>query len=193
VTLWRRIFEERKRVLVPLAIVLVANIAILLLAVLPLQSAVATAGVRAADAMRELAEARIVERQATQARGSKEQADEELRKFYTEVLPKDFPTAEATTTLWLTEAAEANGLIVKGSSSHSTDIRDSRLSRAESKITLEGRYPSIRRFLHDLETAKEFVIVDRVELAERATGEAASGVLELSLTVSTYFLNQRQQ
>jgi hypothetical protein len=189
-TLLTRIFEERRRVLLPLAIALAANVAILLLAVLPLQTAVSTAERGLSDAMRELGEARRTERQATAARTSKERADVELQKFYTDVLPASYGTARQTTNIWLTEAARESGLEFKGSHFDSETIRDSRLSRAFSKITLQGRYPSIRKFLYALETAKEFIVVEKVELAEQGDGLSANGTLQVSLTVSTYFVTK---
>jgi Tfp pilus assembly protein PilO len=186
--LLRRIFEERRRVLLPLLIVLVVNVAALLLAVLPLRTAVAAAQSGAADAMLQLGEARRLERQVGQARTSKEHADEELRRFYTEVLPRDLPTATKTMNLWVTEAARDAGLEFSGSQFDWTEIRDSRLSRAFSRITLEGNYPNMRRFLHALETADEFIVVERVELAQQNDQPSANGPLEVSLVVATYFL-----
>ena len=191
-SLWRRIFEERKQVLLPLGIALVANIAVLMLAVLPLQTAVASADARAVGAMRELGDARRLDRQVTQARTGKVRADEELHKFYTEVLPRDFPTAQTTTNLWLTQAAEDAGLSFKGSHFDWDAIRDSALSRAFSRVTLEGRYPNIRRFLYDVEKAKEFIVVEKVELAEQGDQPAANGLLEVSLVVATYFQTKHQ-
>ena len=185
--LWRRIYEERKRILLPLAIVLVSNIAVLILAVLPLRNVVAAAEARALDAKRDLADAMRLERQVTQAQSSKTQADDELRKFYSDVLPRDFPTAEMTTNLWLIEAAAEAGLAFKSSRFTTTEVKDSDLTRAYSRVTLEGRYPNIRRFLYEVETAKEFIIVERVELAEQGGQPGANSPLEVSLFVSTYF------
>lgn len=190
--IWRRIFDERRRLLLPLLIAVIVNIAVLLLAVIPLQTAVASAQERAVDAMRELGDARRVDRQLTQAKASKAQADEELRKFYGDVLPRDLATAESTTNVWLTQAAEDAGLTFKGSRFDWDEVRDSRLSRAFSRVTLQGRYANIRRFLYSLETAKEFIVVERVELAQQGDQPTANGVLEVSLIVSTYFVTHPQ-
>lgn len=188
--IWRRVFDERRQVLLPLLIAVVVNIAVLLLAVIPLQTAVASAQERAVDAMRELGDARRLDRQLTQAKTSKTQADSELQKFYGEVLPRDLATAESTTNVWLTQAAEEAGLVFKGSHFDWDEIRDSRLSRAFSRVTLEGRYANIRRFLYSMETAKEFIVVERVELAQQGDQPTANGMLEVSLLVSTYFVTR---
>jgi len=187
-TLWGRVYRERKRVLVPLGIALVANLAVLILAVIPLRAALNAAGSRSLDAMRELAEARRAARQATDARASKLQADEQLRHFYTGVLPGSFQEAETTANLWLAQTAEDDGLVFKGSHFDWTPVRDTVLSRASARITLEGSYVDIRRFLRDVETTKEFIIVERVELADPGDQPGMTGRLQVALTVSTYFL-----
>lgn len=187
-TLWSRIFHERKRVLVPLAIGLVVNVAVLALAVLPLRSVIGATEVRSIDAMRDVAAAKRLERQVTQARASKVRADDELRKFYTEVLPPHFQAAETTTNLWLAQAAQGAGLVFKGSHFDWDEVRDSQLTRASGRITLEGPYANIRRFLHSVETAREFIIIERVELADPGDQPGSAGRLQVSLIVSTYFL-----
>jgi len=187
-SLWRRIYVERRRVILPLAIAIVVNVAVLGLAVLPLQGGVTSSEIQASEAAASLADARRVEHQARDAQASKQRATEELQKFYTEVLPKDLHTAENTTGLWLTQAAKDAGLVFKGSHFEYAEVRDSRLSRAYTKVTLQGRYPNIRKFLYAVETAQEFIIVERVELAQQGDQPSANGLLEVLLLVSTYFV-----
>jgi Tfp pilus assembly protein PilO len=186
----RRVFEERRRVLLPLVVVLVANVAILVLAVLPLRSAVSSAEAEAARTMQELGDARRLQTQVTRARASKQDADEELRLFYGSVLPRDLPTAQKTINLWVNEAARAAGLEFRGSQFDWDEVRDSPLTRAFSRVTLQGTYPDIRQFLHAVEAAEEFVVVERVELVQQADEISASGALEVSLVVATYFLTK---
>lgn len=186
----RRIFDERKAILLPLVVVVVANVAVLLLGILPLRTAVAMAESDATQATLQLGEARRQQRDAEQARASREGADNGLRRFYNEVLPRDLTTAQKTLNLWVTEAARDAGLEFQGSQFDWGEVRDSALSRAFSRITLQGSYSSIRRFLHAVETAEEFVVVESVELVQQADQGAASGALEVSLVVSTYFLTK---
>ena len=185
--LWRRVYEERRSVVLPLVIGLAVNAAVFLLAVLPLRRIVATSQARAAEATVELANAKQVEQQARGARASKDRAAEELRKFYEETLPADASSAQKTTNYWLQEAARGTGLTFRGSRFQSELVEKSRLTRAFSRVTLQGRYPNIRRFLHEVETAQEFIVVERVELAQ--TDQAStSGLLEVSLVVATYYI-----
>jgi Tfp pilus assembly protein PilO len=66
-------------------------------------------------------------------------------------------------------------------------------------VTVEGQYQNLRRFIHDLETNKQFIIINSVEL-ERSTetnnllpaeGEPATGArvspVSLRLEMTTYF------
>lgn len=61
-------------------------------------------------------------------------------------------------------------------------------------VTVEGPYQNLRRFVHDLETSKQFVIINTVEL-ERATessggsetATAGSSLVSLRLEMTTYF------
>jgi hypothetical protein len=146
-TLWRRVYEERKSLVLPLLIVLVANVGVLLLAVLPLRTSVAAQQSAAAEARSGLDAAKRVEKQVQQARASKERADGELQKFYTAVLPRDFAAAQRMANLWLNEAAQDAGLVFRGNQFDRAEKRDSRLSRAYSRVVLRGRYADIRRFL----------------------------------------------
>ena len=186
----RRIFDERKAILLPLVVVVLANLAVLVLGVLPLRTAVAAAEADATRATVQLGEARRQQREAEKARASKEGADNDLRRFYTEVLPRDLPTAQKTMNLWVNEAARGAGLTFQGSQFDWGEVRDSALSRAYSRITLQGSYADIREFLHAVETAEEFVVVESVELVQQADQGATTGALEVSLIVSTYFLTR---
>ena len=184
--IWRRIFDERKRAVLPLVLILAANVAVLVLAVLPLRAAVASAERSSIDAMAALADARRQEKRASDAKASQGRADTELKKFYTDVLPRDFANAQRTANLWLSQAARDAGLTFKGSQFDWEEVTESSLLRAFARVTLEGRYANIRRFLYAVETAQEFIVVESVELAGETS--SPSEMLRVSLLVSTYFM-----
>jgi len=188
-TLWRRIYAERRRVLLPLIVASVANLVVLLFGVLPLGRSVAAAETEAQNAIMNLASARHLQRQARDASASRDRADRELRQFYTTILPKDFAVAAKTTNRWLQEAARDAGLQYRGANFAWEAGRESPLSRAWSDVTLRGRYADIRRFLRAVEAAEEFLVVERVELAQPAMS-GAEGMLEVSLLVSTFFVTE---
>ncbi len=65
-------------------------------------------------------------------------------------------------------------------------------------VTVEGQYQSLRRFVRDLETTKQFVIINAIELerssetntqpgADAAAGGAQSSPVSLRLDMATYF------
>jgi Tfp pilus assembly protein PilO len=194
-SLWQRIFQERRRVVVPLAIALVANIAVLLLAVLPLRTNVASLQEQSVNASLALAQARHLEKSAKDALASRERANTELQKFYEEILPRGLPDAMRINRSWLPGAAEAAGLRYTGGAGDQDELRDSRLTRATSKISLEGSYANIRKFLYSVETAEEFVVIERVELQQTgndAPSTAPSGRLLVVMSVATYFLTPKQ-
>jgi Tfp pilus assembly protein PilO len=189
VSLWARVYEDRRRVILPLAVLVAVAIAVLLLGVWPLQSRVAASETAALQARVELSTARRLERQAREAAAKRTHADADLQTFYADVLPRDFATATRTTNRWLLEAAREAGLEFKASHFDWAPVRDSRLSRAFSTVTLSGNYASIRRFLYAMETASEFIVVEQVGLAEASSTRGNSGTLDVSLSVSTYFLS----
>jgi Tfp pilus assembly protein PilO len=188
-SLWRRIYAERRRILLPLIVVAVGNIVVLLVAVLPLGRSVAAAEAEAQNAAMGLVRARQLERQARNATTSRDRADRELRQFYTDILPRDFAVAAKTTNRWLQQAARDAGLEYRGANFAWEGVRESPLSRAWSDVTLRGRYADIRRFLRAVEAADEFLVVERLELAQPAMS-GADGMLEVSLLVSTFFVTE---
>ena len=62
--------------------------------------------------------------------------------------------------------------------------RDSSLVRYTSKVELAGGYRDVRAFIHELETAPEFVVIDDITLTEE---DVEGGLLQLTLQLSTYF------
>ena len=185
-SLWRRIYEERRSIVLPLLVILALNGVILALVLLPLRQSVAAAGQAREEARLALANAQLRERQAREARVSRERADQDLRRFYTEILPRDQATATRATNVWLQRAALADGLEFAASNAAQAPIRESRLSRASATVSLLGRYPNIRQFLHAVESAEEFIVIERVELSETAQ-ESAGTSLNVQLQVASYY------
>ena len=56
-------------------------------------------------------------------------------------------------------------------------------------MVLAGNYADIRRFIYELDTAPEFVVIEDVSLAQREEGAAP---LVLTLQVSTYYWMERE-
>ena len=189
--LWRRIYAEHRRVLLPLLVVAAANVVLFVGVVLPVGRSVATAERDAQDATLNLATARQLDRQARNAAASRDRADRELQAFYGDVLPSTFVVAERTTRRWLQQAARDAGLEYRAANFTWEPVRESPLSRASADVTLRGRYADIRRFLHAVEAADEFLVVERLALTQPAnTPQGTAGMLEVSLIVSTFFVTE---
>jgi Tfp pilus assembly protein PilO len=190
VTLWRRVYTERRAVILPLLVLIIANVAVLGLAVVPLTESVAGLEAEAIDATFSLRTAQVADRQAKDARASKERAEQELKKFYAEILPGNFTAARKLVALsFLDRTARDAGLTFQRSQVEESDVKDSQLKRIGAKVTLIGEYQNIRKFLYAVETAEEFVIIERVAVAQAGDLRASnSGALEVTLDVATYYV-----
>ncbi len=187
-TLWRRVYVERRAVVLPLLILLGINAVLYAGVVWPLRQSVKTASSERDDARFALANAQLRHKQAKDAVADRERADRDLQHFYQEVLPRDQATATRATNVWLAQAAKADGLVFTSSSASQTPERESTLTKATTTVSLLGVYPNIRRFLHAVEAAEEFIIIDRVELSESEQNRPGAGTpLSVQLLVSSYY------
>ncbi len=183
--LWERIFAEKRALILPVAIGLGINLPIYTLAVYPQTTRIATATQRAEAAAR----ARVTaERTQTEIRAmvaGKGRADQELEKFYTEVLPLDLSGARRVTYLRLAQLAERTNLRYERRTVRMANERESRLAKLDMTMVLAGAYEDVRRFIYELETASEFVVIEDVALAQ---GDEQNAPLVLTLQVATYYV-----
>jgi hypothetical protein len=185
----RRIFSEKRGVMIPLLVALLVNIGVYALVVYPLgvKSATAEDRAKAATSARQAAERDMASAGALVA--SKARADEELATFYQKVLPASSDDARRITYSRLPALArKANMKFTERRAEDDLQSqRDSQLGRVRTRIVLEGDYQSVRQFLYELETTPEFIIVDDVTLAQAEAGKP----LALTVEVSTYFRQGR--
>ena len=183
-TLARRIFVEKRALIIPVAVGVVLNIAAYLFVVRPL--ALKSAGVadRAAAARQALA---VAERDLAAARAlvtGTSRADEELATFYEQVLPPDQNSARRLTYLSIYHLArKMNVKFLDRKTEVEPPKRDARVGRWKIRTELQGDYENLRQFIYALESAPEFVIIDDVTLAEANQNEP----LALTVNLSTYF------
>ena len=64
------------------------------------------------------------------------------------------------------------------------DLRDSPLKKFTYTAALSGDYRNIRRFLHDLETAPEFLVLEDVQLSQN---DVDSRALNVTVQIATYY------
>ena len=154
------------------------------LAVYPASVEVEDAGRRAAVAAASLEAARRRFESARLAADAMTRADAELRTFHEEILPRDLAGARALTFARLAALAADHGLLMERRASAPDREEGSQLARLQVSMLLSGAYRDIRRFIHALETAPEFVIIEEIVLSQGDETEAGE---VLSLVLSTYY------
>jgi hypothetical protein len=183
----KRILREKRFLALPLLLGLLANIFVYILVVYPL-------GVKSAGA-RERADAAAValkaaEQESTAARelvAGKARAEEELMTFYDKVVPANLAAARRITYARLPELARRSSVRYEaGTFDTERDTKDNRLNRLRMHLVLRGDYENLRRFIYDVETSQEFVIIDDVTLVQ----PDAAMPLTLTLELSTYYRMQ---
>jgi Tfp pilus assembly protein PilO len=180
----RRVFTEKRSLIVPLVIAVIANIALYIIVVYPLSQKVAGGeqAARASSTALDAAKRDYAAARATVA--GKGQADEELRKFYGEVLPPDMSGARRITFLRMEQLARQCGLRLERETSDPKPERDSQLVKFTYTASLSGEYRNIRRFIHELETAPEFLVLENVELSQ---SETETRGLNVNVQIATYY------
>ena len=183
-TLLRRIASDHRRLVMAVAVLLAVDGLLYAVALYPWSRKVVQAEADAAAAESRLVQMRTAWETATRTGASSTRAEERLEQFYTEVLPPDFAGARAILSPYLDRLARDSALVLERQSSVSDRERGSRLSRLRTTMVLAGRYEDVRRFIHVLETAPEFILVEDVVLGQ---GDESDDRLVLTLGVSTYY------
>jgi Tfp pilus assembly protein PilO len=186
-TLLKRVFAEKRALAIPLFLVLLANILAYVIVVYPLGVKSVGARDRAITAASAVQTAEADQASAKELVSGKARAEQELAMFYGKVLPSDLAAARRVTYARLPTLARKSSVRYQaGTFDVDPDLRNARLGRLHTRMTLEGSYENIRHFIYDLETSSEFVIVDDVTLAQTETTAPVSATLELS----TYYRNR---
>jgi len=180
-----RVAGEHRRVLLPLAVLLVANILAYIFIVAPLAQRVSNIEERETQAQADLAAARQEHAEANGTLTGKDRAARELQTFYASVLPGDLASARRLWSVRVPQLATQLGIFFDSRQTPRPDRqRDSDLMRLRSEVGLAGRYNDLRTFIHRLETSPEFVVIDTIELEDT---DDESGLLEVTLQLSTYY------
>lgn len=181
----KRIFDDKRRLIIPLLAGLALNVVLLIAVVYPLRARVRSTEARAGTATQQLLAA---EREHSEARGitaGRDRTDVALKAFYKEVLPASHAQARQATFLRLTQLAEQHNLEPSRRSTDPAQNRESSLARLQIAMTLKGNYEDIRRFIYHVESGSDFIVIDSISL--RQEPEAGAG-LTLTLALSTYYL-----
>jgi Tfp pilus assembly protein PilO len=181
----RRVLAEKRRRILPIVIAVVVNIALFAIVLYPLSKKVAGGEQQARAADTALMAAKRDYEAARATVKGKGQADQELQKFYTDVLPPDLSAARRATFLRIEQLAQKSSLrLERETTSEPKPQRDSQLVKFTYRAYLSGEYRNIRRFIHELETASEFLVLENVELTQ---SEIENRGLNVSVDIATYY------
>ena len=186
VGLVRRVVQEHRRTVYLLVAAFIANLALYAFVVYPLTQRVANVEQSTVAAERALAAARDDHANATGTLTGKDRASKELATFYSTVIAQDLTGARRLVYGRLARLAERAHLNYQRGSYQPVEEKGSSLTKFKAGIDVEGNWTDIRTFIHAIETAPEFVVVDTAELSEEPTGR---GTVRVKLEVSTYFRN----
>lgn len=182
--LMQRIFVEKRLAITIVIIAVVVDIALYALVVLPGSVALTNARQRAELASSDLIAAEQALAMARTTVDGKLEADRELQNFYREILPSDLSDARGITFARLEEAAAQNNLLMERRSSSIDHEEGSRLVRLRMTMFLKGDYRDMRRFLSELETADDFIVIEEISLSQ---DDAAENTEALTLGLATYY------
>ena len=181
---FRRILAEKRALIWPLVLVLLANVLVYMLVVYPLAEKVSLGQQNADAATFALTTARRDHANARATVTGKGQADTELARFYSDVLPPDLSGARRITYLPLEQLAQETNLRLERQAFNPDEGQDG-LSKLTTTATLTGEYRNIRRFLHQLETRPEFIVLEHVDLSQNDSRENRG--ITVTVQVATYF------
>jgi Tfp pilus assembly protein PilO len=180
----RRIVREQRLLILLLAAGLLANVLVFALLVYPRSVRAANVADRAAAAAqaRQAAERELVKAKALIA--GKARADEDLAAFFQRVLPRGRQEARRMMDETLPVLADrADVQWLKRTSDIAPVSDDGPLMELSVTMVLQGEYDDLRNFIHAVESAPEFIVVDDVMLAEGRANEP----LMLTVRMSTYY------
>ena len=180
----RRVLAEKRRLIVPVAVALLVNVALYAIVVYPLSKRVAGDEQEAESAAAALRAARRDFAAARATVAGKGQADQELRTFYSEVLPPDVSGARRITFLRIEQLAQKCNLRVERVTSLPKPQSESNRVKFIYKASLSGEYRNIRRFVHELETAPEFLVLENVDLRQ---SEVENRAINVEMEIATYY------
>jgi hypothetical protein len=183
-SIWNRIFAEKRTLIVALMLGIVGNVAAYGLWVYPLGVKSEGAADRATAAARSL---QLAERDMASARelvAGKSRADEELSTFFDKVLPADLPSARRLTYTTLPSLAKQSNVKMLDRRFEVPKLeKNMRVGLLKIHTAWQCDYESFRQFIYALESASPFVIIDDISLVQSDPQKPLMMVMELS----TYF------
>jgi Tfp pilus assembly protein PilO len=178
-----RVFAEKRSLVLPIVVGLLLNVAVYAAVIYPRTSSAGELERRAQSAAMARVRAETELREAEAMRTGQERASQQLTRFYDVVLPKGREGARRMSYARLAKLADDSNLDYDRRTITPKQDRDSILEQMEMTMVLEGEYRDVRKFIHAIETAPEFFVIDDVALVQ---GER-NAPLTLTVKLSTYY------
>lgn len=182
-----RVLSEKRRIVVPLVIAILANVLLYAVVVFPLRRQVASAEAEANTQHELLNRARQDHRAAKATVAGKQAADAALQKFYKDVLPTTQSAARTLTYTRLAQLAEQSNVRLEQGANSIEPLKGSTLSKFTTNYTLTGDYRNVRKFIYALETMPEFIVLENIALTAPGEQAVAGRTLGMRLEIATYF------
>jgi len=184
-SIWHRALNDKRRMIVPLVVGVIANVVLFAVGVYPLSYRVASTESEERTARDELVKARQDYNNAKATVTGKQQADVALQKFYKDVLPTDPSVARRLTFTRLAELAQKANVKLEHGTNEIVREKGSSLAKLTTRYTLMGDYRDVRRFIYSIEIAPEFIVLENIGLTS-SEQQTVRGVA-MNLEISTYF------
>lgn len=168
---------------VGLGLLLAANAAFFLFWIRPREKAFDTLGEDGRPRLEQLKEREKVVTTRESYLESLRQAEEELQVLRHDILSTRARRMIATD-LEFTKIARQFNVEFARVQYENEILEDEAIERYAIVVPLEGGYASLRRFIQAVESSERFLVVERVALAQ---GEQGGSVLQLNITLATYF------
>ena len=179
----RRVVDEHRRAVIIIAAAFVVNVLLYLFVVRPLNQSVAKVEQRTVAAEQAKAAAQAEFDRANGTLTGKDRATKELGTFYSMVLAQDLSGARRLTYGRMQRLAQENRLAYQGSRYEPVEERGGTLTKLKVNVELTGTYNNLRSFIHTIESAPQFVVIENISLAEGSN----EGTLRLAMDLSTYY------
>lgn len=181
-----RVLAEKRRIVLPLMVAIIANVLLYAVVVFPLRRQVSSAEEEAKTQHELLNQARADYQAAKAMVSGKQEADVALQKFYKDVLPMSQSTARTLTYTRLAQLAKQANVRLESGNNSTQHEKGSTLSKITTTYTLTGDYRNVRKFIYSLETTPEFLVLESVALTSPGEGSQGRGLAVL-LDIATYF------
>jgi Tfp pilus assembly protein PilO len=180
----KRVFQEKRRVTIPVLAGLVLNLALYAGVVFPLSARVRSAEAQSQASVQQLQAAQRESGETRNMAQGRDRTSAALTSFYKDVLPPNFAEARSATYLRLSQLAEQHNLDLSNRQAAREIEKGSSLERMHMSMSLRGDYEDIRRFIYQVESGSDFIVIDSIVLRQ---GLEPGSALTFDMDLSTYY------